>query len=308
MIDYDTILSTTEDKMTLLQWLKKVEAALKDASATSFKVNKKGNATLTFSIVFADGTELESGEIILQQGESVESVAIVNGHLILTLTNGDELDAGDLGGVTSFSIDASQHLIVHYQNGTTQDLGAIFNGDISINGTLSASGFLKPVDVADQLDVDISVGGTQHDLNNLTAENCPVTITYGHARISNGKLSIVIAGYLRPTEAITQALDSANALFETADFRLSYAMSTKIYNESGSNTGSGYISWKREKLTYIQDWGSPAASSHSNGLAAAVYRGSGYRYKVQLFVLEALSLVYNSGYKYDFRFEFNYNL
>jgi hypothetical protein len=139
MIDYDTILSTTEDKMTLLQWLKKVEAALKDASATTFKVNKKGDATLTFSIVFADGSELESGEIILQQGESVQSAAIVNGHLILTLTNGDELDAGDLGGVTSFSIDASQHLIVTYQNGTTQDLGAIFAGDVNIAGVFTAS-------------------------------------------------------------------------------------------------------------------------------------------------------------------------
>ena len=143
MIDYNTILSTTEDKMTLLQWLKKVEAALKDASATTFKVNKKGDATLTFSIEFADGSELESGEIILQQGESVQSAAIVNGHLILTLTNGDELDAGDLGGVTSFSIDASQHLIVHYQNGTTQDLGAIFSGNVNIAGNLTADSIIE---------------------------------------------------------------------------------------------------------------------------------------------------------------------
>ena len=145
MIDYNTILSTTEDKMTLLQWLKKVEAALKDASATTFKVNKKGNATLTFSIEFADGSELESGEIILQQGESVESASIVNGHLILTLTNGDELDAGDLGGITSFSIDASQHLIVHYQNGTTQDLGAIFTGNVTITGDLVVTGKINNV-------------------------------------------------------------------------------------------------------------------------------------------------------------------
>ena len=143
MIDYETILSTTEDKLTLLQWLKKVEAALKDASATTFKVNKKGDATLTFSIEFADGSELESGEIILQQGESVQSAAIVNGHLILTLTNGDELDAGDLGGVTSFSIDASQHLIVHYQNGTTQDLGAIFSGNVNIAGNLTADSIIE---------------------------------------------------------------------------------------------------------------------------------------------------------------------
>lgn len=143
MIDYNTILSTTEGKLTLLQWLKKVETALKDASATSFKVNKKGEATISFSIVFADGSELESGEIVLQQGESVQSAAIVNGHLILTLTNGDELDAGDLGGVTSFSIDASQHLIVHYQNGTAQDLGAIFTGNVNIAGNFTADSIVE---------------------------------------------------------------------------------------------------------------------------------------------------------------------
>lgn len=140
MLNYETLLSNYDDKLTLMQWLKKVEEALKDASATEFKVNKKGNATLSFSIVFEDGTELESGDIVLEQGESVASAAIVNGHLELTLTNGDVLDAGDLGGVTSFSIDGSQHLIVHYQNGTTQDLGAIFSGNVNIAGTLSVTG------------------------------------------------------------------------------------------------------------------------------------------------------------------------
>ena len=133
MINKESIISSFNDKPTLLEWLKKVEAALKGASASSFKVNKQGNATLTFSIVFDDGSEIESGPLTLEQGESVQSAAIRNGHLFLTLTNGDELDAGDLGGVSGFSINASQHLIVTYQNGTTQDLGAIFSGDIVIS-------------------------------------------------------------------------------------------------------------------------------------------------------------------------------
>ena len=74
MLNYETLLSNYDDKLTLMQWLKKVEEALKDASATTFKVNKKGNATISFSIVFEDGTELESGDIVLEQGESVEQV------------------------------------------------------------------------------------------------------------------------------------------------------------------------------------------------------------------------------------------
>ena len=139
MLNYETLLSSYDDKLTLLQWLKKVEEALKNASAVSFKVNKRGDATLTFSVVFEDGSELETSPIILQQGESVQAAAIRNGHLILTLTNGDELDAGNLGAVSGFSINEAQHLIVAYQNGTTQDLGAIFTGDVTLTGTLAAA-------------------------------------------------------------------------------------------------------------------------------------------------------------------------
>ena len=111
MINKETILSNYNDRLTLLQWLKKVELALQNASAKEFRVNQLGNATLTFSIVFDDDTELTTGPIVLQQGESVASGAIVGGHLYLTLTNGDVLDCGEL-----------------------------FNGNVTINGDLSVAG------------------------------------------------------------------------------------------------------------------------------------------------------------------------
>ena len=136
MINYETIISNFDDKTTLYNWLRKVEEALKHASATNFVVNKKGNATLSFSITFADGTTLESGDIVLQQGESVDGARIASGVLQLHLTNGTWLTAGNLGAVSGFSINGSQHLIVTYQDGTTQDLGAIFTGNVAINGNL----------------------------------------------------------------------------------------------------------------------------------------------------------------------------
>ena len=120
MLNYETILSSYDDKMTLMQWLKKVEEALKNASATAFKVNKKGEATLTFEIDFEDGTKLESGEIVLQQGE--------------TGPQGPQGETGPQGvGVVSFSIDANNHLIVTFTNGTTQDIGNIISGNIEVN-------------------------------------------------------------------------------------------------------------------------------------------------------------------------------
>lgn len=112
MLNYETLLSSYDDRLTLLEYLKKVEAALADASASSFSVTKTGDATIKFVLTFEDGSTLESGEIVLQQGESVASAAIdANGHLLLTLTNGDVLDAGSM-----------------------------FDGNVSITGTLSAAG------------------------------------------------------------------------------------------------------------------------------------------------------------------------
>lgn len=170
----DTIISAFNYDGTLLKWLKKVEDALQNASASEFRVNKKGNATISFSIVFANGNTLESGDIVLQQGESVTGATIRQGHLILTLSNGNELDAGDLGAVTGFSINDSQHLIVTYQNGTTQDLGAIFNGNITVNGYISQSvpNYEKP------FEVNGPTGGT-------------VTVMYNKFEVINNVLYII---------------------------------------------------------------------------------------------------------------------
>lgn len=157
MLNYETILSSYDDKLTLMQWLKKVEAALKDASAVSFKVNKKGDATLTFSIVFEDGSELESGEIVLQQGESVASAAIVNGHLILTLTNGDELDAG-----------------------------VLFSGNVSISGNMAVTGKITGAEIVEDMT------GYTFSKN----PNAPFTYAYAGVCKNGNKITFVIAGVL----------------------------------------------------------------------------------------------------------------
>ena len=191
MINYETLLSSYDDKLTLMQWLKKVEEALKDASAVSFKVNKRGDATLTFSVLFEDGSELETGPIILQQGESVQAATIRNGHLILTLTNGGELDAGDLGAVSGFSINASQHLIVAYQNGTTQDLGAIFTGNVNITGALAVTGKITGGEIVENM---TGYSAAPMPLNNGTN----TALYYGACKNGN-KLTLVACGVITKT-------------------------------------------------------------------------------------------------------------
>jgi len=117
MINEQTIISSFDDKGTLLKWLKAVENALEKASATEFLISKKGNSTISFILKFADDTQLESGDITLEQGESVESASIVNGHLLLTLTNGEVLDAGEL-----------------------------FNGNVNLNGSFTANSIIEKME------------------------------------------------------------------------------------------------------------------------------------------------------------------
>lgn len=143
MINEETIVSVYNDKMTLLQFLKSVNKALDEAVLTSVEVSKKGNATLSFVFEFADGTKIESGEIVLQQGESVTDAKIVDGHLYLTLSNDERLDAGNVKPVTRFEINASQHLIVYYGDGTSQDLGAILQGNVNIDGNFTANSIIE---------------------------------------------------------------------------------------------------------------------------------------------------------------------
>lgn len=210
----DTIISAFNYDGTLLKWLKKVEDALQNASAKEFRVNKKGNATISFSIVFANGDTLESGDIILQQGESVTNATIRQGHLILTLSNGDELDAGDVGAVTGFSINESQHLIVTYQNGTIQDLGAIFTGDVNINGNLTVTGnIINGIKLSQIVDSQARPRFIEGDLSMQTVEG--ITFTYGKWSLSGTHLMIVLAGDVAENTMLANGVIYASANLPT---------------------------------------------------------------------------------------------
>lgn len=104
-----------------------------------------------------------------------------SGHLIVTLSNGNQIDAGLVKQVASFSINGSQHLIATYNDGSTNDLGAIFNGNISISGNISATG-------------TISAGGNISTSGNISGKT-PV-LTCDEAEISAQKPVVeVMTGY-----------------------------------------------------------------------------------------------------------------
>ena len=68
MINLRTLLSTFDKKGTLLKWLKKVEAALTNASLETIQVVVVDATHIKMKFVFADGTFVESPSITLPRG------------------------------------------------------------------------------------------------------------------------------------------------------------------------------------------------------------------------------------------------
>ena len=203
-INKQTIISAFDDKLTLLQWLKTINKALDEAVLTGVEVRQKGNATFSFVVTFEDGTELESNQFVLAQGESVNGAFIRNGHLYLTLTNDDELDAGNVKPVTSFEINASQHLIVNYGDGTSQDLGAIFSGNVNIDGTLNAT------KVTGNEIVETMSG---YSFTPRYREDANFEYMYASVCKNGNKLTFVVFIAITPTQAI-----NANTNIHLGDF------------------------------------------------------------------------------------------
>lgn len=196
MLNYETLLSNYDDKLTLMQWLKKVEDALKDASAVSFDAVNLGNATFKFKIVFEDGSEIESDPLVINQGDSVASAAIVNGDLILTLTNGDTIDAGNM-------FDGNVNIT------GTLDVG----NDVSINGGISVTGDVSAVNVSASGDVtatgDVSVGGDLPVTGTITGAEIVENMTGYTFEVNPSVASVVdckYAGVVKNGNKLTFAL------------------------------------------------------------------------------------------------------
>ena len=146
MIDWKTILSSFDDKPTLLQWLKIVEKALENASLENVAIKTTEDNKFVFEFKFADGSTVTSTPInFLKEISAIEKVsdAIVGTQTLTTLrvdyidgTSDDFSVAAENGkdgitgkGVSSFEaisneISGTKTLTTvraHYTDGTSGD-------------------------------------------------------------------------------------------------------------------------------------------------------------------------------------------
>lgn len=197
------------------------------------------------SIIFFSDSKVSTVTGITQNGfivsdeynDLVDDVVYVSnveinasGHLIVTLSNDEQIDAGLIKQVTGFSIDGSQHLIANYNDGTSTDLGAIFNGYITIT-TLHAN-TLTATEAKIYETIEDSAGhkrfadgaGTVGTAIGDYLDN----VSYCRWTLSGSHLMIVMAGKMKRNQTIP-------AYTNMAKYAIPSWIRSKIYNLYGNN-------------------------------------------------------------------------
>ena len=165
MINYETILSLFDDKLTLLQYLTKIEEALKNEQLTDITVTQTDASHVYFTFVFEDGSTIDTPTFTLpagpqgiqgpqgeqgiqgEQGEQgpagadgIDGISVtgaeinVNNHLILTLSNSNTIDAGLVSSFKVINIGTFNYVTPTFAGAslgtytpTQSELNAIFN-------------------------------------------------------------------------------------------------------------------------------------------------------------------------------------
>ena len=137
MINDSTMLSSFDDRPTLLEWLKKVEDALKTDTATAVSVENPSVNTYVFKITFADGETLSSGNVVFP--DSVKDVSIKNGHIIVTSVGGNVEDLGVLNPY-------AEKIIENAETNTTEIGNNVeVGGDLSVQGSVVGRGIVTSI-------------------------------------------------------------------------------------------------------------------------------------------------------------------
>lgn len=131
MINDNTIVSSFNDRPTLLEWLKKVEEALKTDTATGVSVENPSVNNYIFKITFADGKTIASDTIRFP--DSVKGVSILNNHLVITMQSGL---TDDLGVINPYA----NTIVLNSETNTTKIANNVeVVGNLKVNSSISSS-------------------------------------------------------------------------------------------------------------------------------------------------------------------------
>lgn len=219
MINYETILSTFDDKLTLMQWLQKVEEALQGAGLERVDITQVTPTTAVFKFTFADGTSLTTPSITLPRGPKGDTGATgatgATGNGIASITK-----TGTSGLIDTYTI--------LYTNGTT-DTFTVTNGADGAEGNGIAS--IEKTSTVGLVDT-YTVTYTDGD-----------TMTYTVTNGANGTMEVIDIGTVTTsgqTIALTKAqYDKLTASGVTCLVKLTY-LSNDYYMQRNYEGGGYY--------------------------------------------------------------------
>ena len=91
MINNDSVVTAYDEHLTLVEWLQKVEVLLKNGGLKETTLNDKGNATFSLTLVFNDGSKIESNAMTLKSvNEALTSVNTALRNLTLECDNASQ--------------------------------------------------------------------------------------------------------------------------------------------------------------------------------------------------------------------------
>ena len=266
MINDNTILSSFDDRPTLLEWLKKVEDALKTDTATAVSVENPSANTYVFKITFADGKTLSSGNVVFP--DSVKDVSIKEGHIIVTQISGTQTD---LGAINPYA--------------GTIVLNAVTN-DVEINGETKINAGLE---VLNEFNCDniVAKGAIQTDRDLTATGNATIggRLQVNSSIISNGEIrggNISGTKFLLGTEEMP--LVKANPTDEATQTLEKVKIGDVSYNVGGGSEND-------RVLTLIL----PYPRSEESVYKSVVIDNDAIWNNIKNFYYETIKIYYNDG-------------
>lgn len=197
-INKETILSVYDDKLTLMQWLKKVEDALKNDTLKDVELLQNGN-NVAFKFVFED-SEIITDYLELQ----ANGIAAINYdsttlQIVVTFTDGTTRVLGPL-------FDTQSNITVQDLNAVSVTTEKVYADSISVDGDLTSNGSIDASDKVQSDDITarntissmeriIDTNGNFRFIEgNLTFEETLIEMSYGKWSLSGTHLMLVIAG------------------------------------------------------------------------------------------------------------------
>lgn len=241
MLNYETLLSSYDDKLTLMQWLKKVEKALKTDTATAIKFENTSPNHYVASIEFANGSKIVSGDIAFP--DTIDQVNITNGELIVNYVSGA---TDNLGKINAYA----DVIVVNSETNTTE-----IKNNALVNGNLQVNGIFKNIEnIVDRagrhrfFDMPLSLDDRLRNLG--------LTMTYGKIGLSGNHLSIVAIIVNKSDSAITIPQSS---IYAYVDFHLSENqwVMTKIYPLETKDSPNGNYVAKANAAKILSGWNLP---------------------------------------------------